>query len=243
MQYMTREERLLPVTSISNARDIGGYETQSGAYTKAHRYVRCAGLNCLTEEDRLFLLKYGIKAVIDLRSKYEKQSAPDVIDDDEDFDYYDIDFFGSEGAVLIPKDKEFKDMGDLYCILLDNAQEKIKEVFKIFLKYSYEGVIFHCSAGKDRTGIIAALLLDLAGCHEYDIVKDYSESYENNSAINDELEKGLEPGHAHFLYSEPLYMMKMLNHLRENYGSSKQYLLTLGFSEDEINELIENFTI
>ena len=45
-------------------------------------------------------------------------------------------------------------------------------------KYPYDTVLFHCSAGKDRTGIIAGLLLELAGCHDYDIVKDYSESYE-----------------------------------------------------------------
>ena len=243
MQYMTREERFLNVTSIHNARDLGGYETQGGRYTKAHKYVRCAGMSNLTEVDRQYLLDYGIKAVIDLRSAYEKKTSPDVIADDEDFDYYDIDFFGNKDAVLIPKGFDFKDMGDLYCLLLDNAKDKIKEIFRIFLKYPYDGVIFHCSAGKDRTGVTAALLLDLAGCHEYDIVKDYSESYENNEAINEELEKNLEPDQARYLYSEPLYMMKMLNHIRENYGSAKEYLALLRFSEDEIDQLIEDFTI
>ena len=47
-----------------------------------------------------------------------------------------------------------------------------------FYDHPYDAVMFNCSAGKDRTGVIAALLLDLAGCHDYDIVKDYSESYE-----------------------------------------------------------------
>ncbi|WRK55297.1 tyrosine-protein phosphatase [Coprobacillaceae bacterium CR2/5/TPMF4] len=49
--------------------------------------------------------------------------------------------------------------------------------------------MFNCSAGKDRTGVIAALLMDLAGCHEYDIVKDYSESYENNLKVMAKLEE------------------------------------------------------
>ncbi len=242
MQYMTREERLLPITSVRNARDLGGYETQSGAYTKSHRYVRCAGMGNLTEVDRQYLIDYGMRAVIDLRSAMERKKEPSVLVDDDIIKYYSVDVFGGENAVLVPKDIDFKDMGDLYCILLDQAQEAIKEVFKIFLQYPYDGVIFHCSAGKDRTGVVAALLLDLAGCHEYDIVKDYSESYENNKDINEKLEQMLEPGQARFLYSEPLYMMKMLNHLRDNYGSSQEYLLKIGLSEEEIEELRENFT-
>lgn len=242
MQYMSREERLLPVTSVRNTRDLGGYETQSGAYTKSHKYVRCAGMDNLTEVDRQYLIDYGMRAVIDLRSAAERQKEPNVLLDDDIIKYYSIDLFGGGDAVLVPQNMDFKDMGDLYCILLDQAQPAIKEVFKTFLQYPYDGVIFHCSAGKDRTGVIAALLLDLAGCHEYDIVKDYSESYENNMEINEKLEKMLEPGQVRYLYSEPLYMMKMLNHLRDHYGSSQEYLVKIGLTNEEIDELKENFT-
>jgi len=73
--------------------------------------------------------------------------------------------------------------------MIESMKNKFKDIFDIFLKYPYDGVMFHCSAGKDRTGMTAALLLDLIGCHEYDIVKDYSESYENNMEINEELSK------------------------------------------------------
>lgn len=242
MQYMSREERLLPITSVRNARDLGGYETQGGAYTKSHKYVRCAGMDSLTEVDRQYLIDYGMRAVIDLRSTAERQKEPNVLEEDDVINYYSIDLFGGGDAVLVPQNMDFKDMGDLYCILLDQAQPMIKEVFKTFLKYPYDGVIFHCSAGKDRTGVIAGLLLDLAGCHEYDIVKDYSESYENNMEINEKLERMLEPGQARYLYSEPLYMMKMLNHLRDHYGSGKEYLLEIGLTNEEIDELRENFT-
>ncbi len=242
MQYLTREERLLPLTSVYNIRDLGGYETQTGAYSKSHKYIRSGKMNRLMEVDRQYLKDYGIKVIIDLRSGYERKKEPDVLENDEDFDYYFVDLFNQEGASLVPRNLDIKDMGDLYCMMLDQCEQGIKKVFEIFLDHPYEGILFHCSAGKDRTGVISALLLDLVGCHEYDIVKDYSESYENNEPINDELEKDLEPGQTRFLYSEPLYMMKMLNHLRENYGSTSSYLAKLGFDEEKIEDLIENFT-
>ena len=112
------------------------------------------------------------------------------------------------------------------------------------MKYPYEGVMFHCSAGKDRTGVTAALLLDLIGCHEYDIVKDYSESYENNIDINASLAQMMDNEEAkQYLRSSPRYMMELLDYLREHYGSAKEYLLEIGLKNEEIEQLIENFTI
>ena len=103
--------------------------------------------------------------------------------------------------------------------------------------------MFNCSAGKDRTGIVAALLLDLAGCHEYDIVKDYSESYENNLKLIPELEKLVDVENRVYLESEPRMMMKFLDYLRDNYGSAKEYLISCGMEEEKIIEIIENFVI
>ena len=103
--------------------------------------------------------------------------------------------------------------------------------------------MFNCSAGKDRTGVVAALLLDLAGCHEYDIVKDYSESYENNMKMMKQLEEMLPKEEEKFLGSDPRVMMRFLAYLREQYGSSKGYLLNIGLDEDQIEEIKENFII
>ena len=92
--------------------------------------------------------------------------------------------------------------------------------------------------------MISALLLDLIGCHEYDIVKDYSESYENNIEINEALAKMMNDEEAkQYLKSSPRYMMEFLDYLREHYGSSKEYLLEIGLSIEEIEQIVENFTI
>lgn len=242
MQYLTREDRLLKITSVKNIRDLGGYELQSGAFTKSHKYIRSASMHELTRVDKDFLVDYNISTIIDLRGEFERMKAPNAVLNDDNFSYYVVDVFEQQDANIVPENIEFKDMGDLYCIILERSKDQIKKVFEIFYNHIDEGIVFHCSAGKDRTGIIAALLLDLAGCHEYDIVKDYSESYDNNMDINEELEKQIGASKSHYLYSKPTYMMKMINHIRDNYGSSKEYLATTGINLEQIEEIVENFT-
>lgn len=245
MLYMTREERMISLEKMVNTRDLGGYETQSGTYSKAHKYIRASSPANATKEDIETLKEYGVKAVIDLRSDFEKEHQKNPFSNDPDIDFYEVNLFDSTSASIVPEEvKQYKDLGGVYIYMLEGMKKKFKDIFEIFLKYPYEGVMFHCSAGKDRTGMTAALLLDLIGCHEYDIVKDYSESYENNIEINEGLLEMMKDEEAkQYLNSSPRYMMEFLDYLREHYGSSKEYLIEIGLSYDEIEQLIENFTI
>ncbi len=245
MLYMTREERLISLEKMVNTRDLGGYETQTGTYSKSHKYIRASSPTNATKSDIQKLKDYGVKVVIDLRSDFEKENQPNPFKDEEDIDYYEVNVFDSSLAVVVPEEvKQYKDLGGVYIYMIEAVKHKVKEVFDIFVKYPYDGIMFHCSAGKDRTGIISALLLDLIGCHEYDIVKDYSESYENNIEINEGLAQMLDNEEAkQYLKSSPRYMMEFLDYLREHYGSSKEYLLEIGMKIDEIEQIIENFSI
>ncbi len=245
MLYMTREERLLSLEKMVNTRDLGGYETQNGTYSRSHKYIRASSPAQATQKDLDDLKDYGVKAVIDLRSDFEKEHQLNPFANDKDIDYYEVNLFDSSKASVVPKEvKEYKDLGGVYIYSLEANKKKFKDIFDIFLKYPYDAVLFHCSAGKDRTGMVSALLLDLIGCHEYDIVKDYSESYENNKEINESLVQMMNNEEAkQYLKSSPRYMMEFLDYLREHYGSSKEYLINIGLSIDEIEQIIENFTI
>lgn len=245
MLYMTREERMINLEEMVNTRDLGGYETQGGTYSKAHKYIRASSPANATKKDIQTLKDYGVKAVIDLRSDFEKEHQKNPFKDDPDIDFYEVKLFDSDSASVVPEEvRQYKDLGGVYIYTLEGMKNNFKKIFDIFLKYPYEGVMFHCSAGKDRTGMVSALLLDLIGCHEYDIVKDYSESYENNQIINESLLKMMKDDDAkQYLNSSPRYMMEFLDYLREHYGSSKEYLAKIGLSYDEIEQLIENFTI
>jgi len=244
MLYMTREERLISLDKMSNTRDLGGYETRQGTYTKAHHYIRGASPANASDDDLKKLYDYGVRAVVDLRSDFEKENQPNRLKGYKDIDYYEVNLFHGDNIRVVPEEvRNYKDLSGVYIYTLEAMKENIKEIFDIFMKYPYDAVLFHCSAGKDRTGVISGLLLELAGCHDYDIVKDYSESYENNYEINEELKLMMDRGTEDYLRSSPRYMMVLLDYLREHYGSAKEYLLNIGMCIDDIEELIENFTI
>lgn len=244
MQYMTREDRYIELEHMPNTRDLGGYETQDGHYTKAHHYVRASGPYLCADHDLDTLYDYGVRVVIDLRSDFEKGVMKSRLAQDDRFENIEINLMDSQVVKVVPDEvREYRDLGGVYIYALEAHKEQIKAVFKVFLEHLYDCVLFHCSAGKDRTGIIAALLLDLAGCHEYDIVKDYSESYANNESINEELDKMMDEDAKDYLQSSPRYMMIMLDYLHEHYGSAQAYLESIGLSEDEVMDLKDSFII
>lgn len=245
MQYMTREERMINLEKMVNTRDLGGYETQGASYSRSHKYIRASSPSNATKQDIEDLLAYGVEVVIDLRGDFEKTHQVNPFKDVDNIAFYEVDIFQNAHAAVVPEEvKQYQNLGGFYIYMLEAMKSEFKKVFDIFVKYPYECILFHCSAGKDRTGVISALLLDLVGCHEYDIVKDYSESYENNKAINETLKEMTNIEEAkEYLKSSPRYMMELLDYLREHYGSAKGYLLEIGMSYDDIEDLIENFTI
>ena len=78
MMQLSREERMLHIGKMTNVRDLGGYETQEGYYTKSHKFVRSTCPSGISEDLKEKFYDYGIRTVIDLRSDYEKQ---DIIED------------------------------------------------------------------------------------------------------------------------------------------------------------------
>ena len=190
------------------------------------------------------MYNYGIRVQVDLRSDFEVEQQPSSLINYRDIEYYNVNLMKAKDLNILPKEiANYQDLAGFYIFMLEANKEQFKEVFEIFYNHPYDAIMFNCSAGKDRTGVIAALLLDLAGCHEYDIVKDYSESYENNLKLIPELEKLIDAKNHAFLESEPRMMMKFFDYLRGHYGSAKEYLVSCGMDEEKIIEVMENFII
>ncbi|WP_249029825.1 tyrosine-protein phosphatase [Tannockella kyphosi] len=241
---LSREERYIKLTGMPNTRDLGGYETQGGRYTRSNCFVRASSMAGAKEEDMDILRKKEVEIIIDLRSPNERHHQPSKAYDEPSFQVYEIPLLQDKFVHTLPEDiKNFQDLSGFYIYLLEANKENIRKIFEVFVKHSYQTILFHCSAGKDRSGVISALLLDLAGCYEYDIVKDYSQSYENNQKMMESLEQVMDLEDKKFLSSNPRYMMKFLGYLKENYGSAKGYLLSCGIKEEDIEIIIENFTI
>lgn len=103
MLYMTREERLLSLEKMVNTRDLGGYETQNGTYSRSHKYIRASSPAQATQKDLDDLKDYGVKAVIDLRSDFEKEHQLNPFANDKDIDYYEVNLLIHQKQVLFQK--------------------------------------------------------------------------------------------------------------------------------------------
>lgn len=234
---MVKEKNnLFILDNLYNVRHLGGLRTRDGKIIKNHKYIRGTARGSLSATEKDFFYDLGVRVVVDLRSGDEITKTLSALRGYKDILYYHVDMLGEFWQVT---GTGFNDISDLYLFLLDNSQKKIKEVFDVFLKHENEGVFYHCTAGKDRTGVITMLMLDLVGVSEADIIENYRVSYENNLAFG---VIDLPKEYLHFEFSKPEYMQRALAHLRKTYGNSENYLKLIGFGAEEI-ELIKRTLI
>lgn len=240
---LSREQRKIHIDGLLNTRDLGGYETQGSSFTKSGRFIRSGNLANVIPQIVNDIYEQGIEVVIDLRSKLEASKQPSVLLDHENIIYYHVELDQKVSTeIQLDNIEQYSQMSLFYIYLLEQNKTKIKEIFNLFNEHKYQKIAYHCLAGKDKTGIISALLMDIAGCHEYDIVKDYSESYHNNQEMVEKLETIDDPMMHTFLESSPHTMIQFMGYIKENYGSSRGYLIECGIDEDILQEIIEDFT-
>lgn len=228
--------RRLPLEGTSNTRDIGGYPCADGVVAWK-TFVRSDNPGALTPADLDYLRNYGIHKVVDLRRHDEAKQTPSVLASADGFEVHNI----SIGNVM--KFHDFQgdvpgSMAGLYMNILDDSKQEIAQVMQIMASAD-GGVLFHCAVGKDRTGVIAMLLLSLAEVSDADIVADYSvteiymrEIYKAQSEVF-----MTEDIPDYILRSNPASMERVLRHLRETYGNTKDYLKLIGLSQQEIAAL------
>lgn len=213
---------------LNNFRDLGNYQAKDNHRTKSLIFFRGEASSSVTKEDIQKILDLNIRTVIDLRTEFEVNHAPDKLNI-KGIDYYNI-------SILPTKYPEIElDVPAWYMKILANS-EKIKEVFEVILN-SKSNVFFHCTAGKDRTGLIAMLLLLLADCYDADIIANYEVSY---TFLKDKIyEEGEKYPEIRELFDESNaeYMEKTLKLFKEKYGNVNDYFKHLGFSQKEIDKI------
>jgi protein-tyrosine phosphatase len=151
-------ERLLPLERGSNFRDLGGYPAGDGKHVRWGIIYRTAAMPMLTENDYRYLGKLGIKADVDLRSTDEQVIAPDPFPQHTGSRY-----FSNQYSFAAPRE---------YPDLPTTLAPQFRTLFRELLRRD-GAVVFHCSAGQDRTGVAAALVLSALGVPRNEIVQDY----------------------------------------------------------------------
>ncbi len=216
---------IIQLNGAKNVRELGGYSTNSGEKTLSKSFLRADSLDELTNDDIKILLEYGVKNILDLRSEKDVNRKPDVEGLVKNTNYVCIEV-PIKTEILREVNIGREKMSDFYIEILGEKQS-VRQIFE-FIETHIEGVtLFHCTHGKDRTGVISLILLGLAGVKEDDLVQDYSISYE---LIKDKpvvkkgiMNKGL-PGYL----SESEYIIGVLEYIKTTYGNFENYLLSCG---------------
>lgn len=232
--------RLLPLQGTVNARTFAGLRGHKGPIP-ADAFVRSADLGKLTAADRDALAQAGVKLDIDLRTAEEEAQSHDPLADDPRFGYRRISLMGEEKLDL---SKLPPSLGEMYAQALDSSQPQFKAVFEAMAAQADGAILFHCTAGKDRTGMIAALLLDLAGVPRADIVHNYAVSGHYFApmakAVMQRPEyaaRKADPKMVALMGTPPDAIETFLDKLHRQYGGSASYLKSIGLSDAEIHRL------
>lgn len=212
----------LPLSGIKNARDIGGIPTDSGAVVRPLRLLRTARLNGATDADRAWLASIGLRTVVDLRQPFEIAAWPDALGE-----------LAAERVNVAPSlDNEGAGtFFELYLAWLDHSGEAFADAVHALARPGALPALVHCTAGKDRTGVLVAMVLDLVGVGEKAIVADYMLSHERLSADSGDLQ------YRHVITED--LITGSLAHVRERFGSVEGYLLAHGVSAEELASLRE----
>ncbi|WP_105383087.1 tyrosine-protein phosphatase [Neorhizobium alkalisoli] len=241
---MLVHERLIALEGAHNVRDLGGYRTADGGLTRWRSILRGDALHRLSDADIDTLLDKGLTTVIDLRNAHEIAVEANPFVGRAEVRYHNTPLFSALAPVEMMANAEVSfDMGDRYCQAIDDCQPAIAEVLKTIADAPEGLVLFHCSAGKDRTGVISALLLANAGVDETTIIEDYALTATISGPLIARLReralgRGTSPGLVEIvLASEPRSMRQALDHIRDTYGSVGDYLIRLGLDEARIKRL------
>lgn len=232
--------RQIDLEGCLNFRDLGGYPTRDGRVIRWGHLFRSDALHLLTAADVEELRRIGIGTIIDLRSSPELNTDGRGPLGQESMAFHHIPLFDGEQRSRsdVPQDS----LADIYFMLAEFARVPIAKVIRV-LAESEKPAVYHCAAGKDRTGVISAILLGLLDVSDEMIVADYALTSANIDAIIDRL-LGTE-GYRNMLaalppdtmHAHPETMEGFLQRIASKYGSMAGYARDIGLDDATVAQL------
>ena len=175
-----------------NTRDLGGWPLQQGGFTRAGRVWRSDAFTHATARDLDTLAEHRVRTVIDMRTAAERQEEPHPLEGDTRFEVIHIDLFAPVLAAFLRGQVQGDpyDLGTHYRASFELALQGYVQVFESVARAvdGHDGpVVVHCTAGKDRTGLVTALLLHGAGVSASDVAREYALTAERITPIRERL--------------------------------------------------------
>lgn len=236
-------ERRLKLEGAFNVRELGGYLVEGGR-TRPAVLLRGDSLHRLTPADQQALIDYGVRTIIDLRHGAELETAPGVFSASSAVTYCHIPIIRQAPSVDsgMPTSLE-----PVYQFFVDHCQQGFAEALAAIAEAETGAVLFHCTAGKDRTGVLAALVLSIAGADEDTIAEDFALTEQAMASMRPALlgpmtSAGLPEAIADaLLSSDPALMRGLLAHLNDRYGGVFAYLDAIGLEAAQIERIRARF--
>lgn len=235
--------RVIDLEGCLNFRDLGGYATGDGRRVRWRRLFRSDGLHVLTATDvRRLREEIGLGDVIDLRSSAELRIDGRGLLEQEPIRFHHLPLFDGAHTTSDRDTAAMINLADRYFLLAEYAKAAIARVVTVIAE-SGSPAVYHCAAGKDRTGVVSAVLLGALGIRDEVIVADYAATQENLDAIVARLmategyRSMLEALPPDTLHAEPATMIDLLTRIRERYGSMSDYLRSADVSQDTLDRL------
>lgn len=250
---MTEADRLLSWDACLNARDVGGYATADGGRVRRRALLRSDSLCRLTPAGQAALVADGVRTIIDLRSPSELDLEPHPFAAPEQAGaaggasagvprYLSLPLFDEDDMDAWDELAEVDDSATFYGRILDLFQARVGRVVAAVADAPAGGVLVHCFVGKDRTGLVTALLLEVAGVPRETIAADYalSDTYlqpllaEMLAPLEDPAERD---SFVRTWRTRPETMLATLAHLDARYGGVELYLRGAGVTEAQIEHI------
>jgi len=242
---MTKQSypRHIRFEAVFNFRDLGGYWTRGGQTVSWRRLFRSSELHHMTSHDIIRLKEeIRLRSVIDLRSS--RQLEPFSPLNEVGVEYYNIPLI-DRGNNQENVNQDFSNMGEVYSYLVRHEEfsRRVVEALEIIAEPDNLPLVFHCSAGKDRTGVLTAIVLGILGVTDEDIIEDYTltapymKELINRWNNDPKAAEALENVPEYLLEASPESMTFFLSTLKREYGSVRGYIEAYGAEVSLIHRL------
>ena len=234
-------DRHLVWPDLLNARDLGGLRSAPGGETAWRHVVRADNLNKLAPAGVAALVAYGVRTVIDLRDPRELAKFPNPLaaTPPPGVVFLNVPLISDEEWEAI-KDPERRAEG--YVLTAKLSQANIANALAALSDAPPGGVVIHCHAGKERTGIVAALLLSLAGVPDAVVADDWvaSDAYLQplyEEWLANETDPAMRAKRAEGFVTRAEHILDVLTYVRRSHGSVEAYMLAGGVSADQLDRV------
>lgn len=241
--------RRLDLEGAANFRDLGGYPTRDGRETVWGKIFRADSLDALTPADLDRLAGLSLRAVCDLRTLFELRHFPNAFsaEGDHGVSYHHHQMALPRDEDALPGATAAERYARLYRHMLDHSGTTFRAIFGRLADPAAYPYVFHCTAGKDRTGVVAAVVLLAAGVDREIVLADYVETETHAEQLLVRLTpylraRGIEPARDGFKVRVfPEAMAALLDHLEAEHGGVSAYLTRAGVTDAQLAAFRQQF--